>query len=123
MTQRLDEIRGFADAVTLLGRGRVCFTGSVPELMAHARPRSFLLHLAPGTVNALAGHEERLRGTARLTIASDDAEHALLELVGEASLGSAIGLLAAHGVDIVSCREEQSEIEEAFLALTRGVPE
>ena len=61
VTQRLDEIRGFADAVTLLGRGRVCFTGSVPELMAHAPPRRFLLHLGRRPARSCAERvEERL---------------------------------------------------------------
>ena len=40
-TQRIDEIRGFADAVTFLHRGEVRFAGSVPQLIARgdASPR------------------------------------------------------------------------------------
>ncbi|MEA2492957.1 MAG: type transport system ATP-binding protein, partial [Thermoleophilaceae bacterium] len=33
-TQRVDEIRGFADEVTLLDHGQVLFSGSIPALMA-----------------------------------------------------------------------------------------
>ena len=44
-TQLLDEIRGFADRVTLLDRGQVRFAGTVPELMSQAAPRRHLLRL------------------------------------------------------------------------------
>ena len=37
---------------------------------------------------------------------------------GEATLGGAIAELAAAGYDVLSCRQERSEIEEAFRALT-----
>ena len=33
-------------------------------------------------------------------------------------LGAAIAALADGGVDVLACRQERSEIEEAFLALT-----
>ena len=45
VTQRLDEIRGFADMVTVLHAGRVRYAGTVPQLMAQAAPRRYLLHL------------------------------------------------------------------------------
>ena len=45
-TQRVDEVRGFADSVTLLARGRTRFAGTVAQLMAHAFPRRYLLRLA-----------------------------------------------------------------------------
>jgi ABC-type multidrug transport system ATPase subunit len=35
-TQRIEEIRGFADTVTVLGRGAVRFDGTVPELLARS---------------------------------------------------------------------------------------
>ena len=44
-TQRIDEIRGFADQVTLLGGGEVRFSGSVPALIATTDARSFVLQL------------------------------------------------------------------------------
>src|SRR5919202_6225407 len=40
-TQRLDEIRDFADRVTLLSAGRVRFAGSVPPLKAPAPHRRY----------------------------------------------------------------------------------
>ena len=55
-TQRVDEIRGFADRVTLIDRGVVRFEGTVPELMGTSAARRFLLHIArqPGGVDRQA---------------------------------------------------------------------
>ncbi len=123
VTQRLDEIRGFADTVTVLGRGEVQFAGTVPELMAHARPRRFLLHLGGGI---------ELRSTAALralvvdegTIdAVSDSEHYVLVLSPSAVLGNVLARLTREGIAVLSCNEEQSEIEEAFLLLTRNLQE
>ena len=44
-TQRVEEIRGFADHVTLLKGGRVAFHGTVPTLMAHSNPRRYIVQL------------------------------------------------------------------------------
>ena len=119
-TQRIDEIRGFADNVTLLQRGRVRFSGSVPELMAHATPYSYLLRLRNGVEGRGALQEvldRALRGQARIA-AADDTEHYRLALADGVVLGDALATLTREGVDVLACREERSEIEEAFLALT-----
>jgi hypothetical protein len=47
--------------------------------------------------------------------------HYVLALAPNAVLGDAIAALAAAGIDVVTCREERSEVEEAFFALTTGV--
>ncbi len=121
-TQRLDELRGFADAVTVLSRGCVRFTGTVPELMAHSLPRRYLLRLQNGS---LAG--ERLQpvlgraveGLGTLTAAGQgESPDYLLVLAENAVLGDALASLASASVQVLSCREERSEIEEAFLSLT-----
>jgi ABC-2 type transport system ATP-binding protein len=124
-TQRVDEIRGFADRVTLLDRGVVRFEGTVPELMGTAGARRFLLHLA----RQLGGGEQIDRVMDLLQpIGSvlpaggeggeSDGEHLLLVLQGDAVLGDAIAKLANAGIKVVACREERSGIEEAFLRLT-----
>jgi ABC-2 type transport system ATP-binding protein len=120
-TQRLEEIRGFADVVTLLRQGEVCFSGSVPELMAYAIPRRYLLRIRNGTAES-AGLAARLQHAlgGRATIEADGgAEHFVLALADDVVLGDAIAALIATDVDILTCREERSEIEEAFLHLTR----
>jgi ABC-2 type transport system ATP-binding protein len=121
-TQRLDEIRGFADTVTLLDRGRVRFAGSVPELMRHAAGSSYLLQLRNGGSPA-AELESKLRvalgGSATIAQAERAGEgHYVLSLLDGVILGDALGALAGAGVEIVACREERSEIEQAFVALT-----
>jgi len=121
-TQRLEEIRGFADRVTLLRAGETCFTGTVPELMAHAIPRRYLLRVRNGTTESseLTMNLQAALG-ARGTIAPEDgSEHFVLALAENAILGDAIAALTANDVHVLACREERSEIEEAFLQLTRA---
>jgi ABC-2 type transport system ATP-binding protein len=121
-TQRLDELRGFADAVTVLSRGCVRFTGTVPELMAHALPRRYLLRLQNGS---LAGKSlqpvlgQAVEGLGTLTAAGQGESPDYLLVLGEnAVLGDALASLSLAKVQVLSCREERSEIEEAFLSLT-----
>ena len=123
-TQRLDEIRGFADRVTLLRDGETCFAGSVPELTAYAIPRRYLLHIRNGTPDSetLATRLQAALGS-RGTIAPDGgSEHFVLALGDDTILGDAITAFADTDAELLSCREERSEIEEAFLHLTRRGP-
>src|SRR3954470_19801212 len=53
-TQRLDELRNFADEVTLMTHGRVTFTGSVEALAARAIPRGDRLHASELEMGYLA---------------------------------------------------------------------
>jgi len=125
-TQRVDEIRGFADRVTLLDRGVVRFEGTVPELMGTSGARRFLLHLArPPEGGALIGRVTDLLGASASILPAggdgEDGEHLLLVLQADAVLGDAIATLANAGIRVVACREERSGIEEAFLRLTGAV--
>jgi ABC-type multidrug transport system ATPase subunit len=117
-TQRLEEIRGFAGEVTLLDEGRVRFQGSVEDLARNAVPRRYILQIRnAGTLNGRLA--PALRGIASLVPAGDPGEeHFLLELVDGAVLGDAFSALARERAEIVACRNETSELEEAFLALT-----
>jgi ABC-2 type transport system ATP-binding protein len=120
-TQVLDEIRGFADRVTLLEQGRVRFAGSVPELMSHAAPRHHLLRLRsclpPGTRLETAARNALL-GRGNVTSGAEDSEHYLLTLSDGTTLGQALVALAGSGIEVLGCRQEQSELEQAFLSLT-----
>jgi ABC-2 type transport system ATP-binding protein len=121
-TQRVDEIRGFVDGVTVLDRGVVRFEGSVAELMARSACRRYLLHLrdSMGQENG-AALAESLVEAGRIVRAPDGApEHFLLTLDEEVVLGEALARLTAAGIEILSCREERSQIEEAFIGLTDG---
>lgn len=120
-TQRIDEIRGFAHAVTLLGTGRVRFAGSVPALIAHSEARRFVLHLdlcqAPEA-------EERLDSALgdRGHVAALEGRHWLLTLGEHKVLGDAISAIVAARVAVLGCHRERSELEEAFVALSGDVP-
>ena len=58
-------------------------------------------------------------GQTRIVLAGDgDSEHFLLTLSRHTLLGSAFVALASARIDVVACREDRSDIEEAFVALT-----
>jgi ABC-2 type transport system ATP-binding protein len=119
-TQRLEELVGFAERVTVLEHGRTRFSGSLAALAAHARGARHLLRLgadapAPSALRAALG------ALGSLTSGSDgDERHVLLELAPGASLGTAIAALVGAGAEVVSCREERPPIEAAFLTVVKG---
>ena len=123
-TQRVEEIRGFADRVTVLTRGEVRFAGSVSGLLAHAAPASFLITARNGGLrgDALAAAMQRALGTSASVEAptTDDSESFGLTLSNDVALGEAIAALTAAGITVTGCRDERPEIEEAFVALTTG---
>ena len=121
-TQRLEEIRGLADRVTLLHRGRVEFVGGVHELTALARPRDHVIRMTNGRPSAAAvraAAEAALRGRGNVVpVGGTDAEHYILSLEDNVVLGDALGALSAADLQVHSCRERRSEIEDAFRFLT-----
>jgi ABC-type multidrug transport system ATPase subunit len=120
-TQRIEEIRGFADAVTLLREGQAAFQGTVSQLIALAAPRRYVLRLRNGRRSGPELEPDvRLAVAGGGTIAAlDDGEpdDFLLHLSEEAVLGQVLAALTAVGVDVLGCREERSEIENAYLNL------
>ena len=120
-TQRIEEIRGFADEVTLLREGKAAFQGTVSQLIALSVPRRYVLRLRNGRVT---GRElepalrEAVAGRATIVAAEEgDAEDFLLHLEADAVLGDVLSALTAGGVAVLGCREERSEIENAYLNL------
>ena len=118
-TQRVEEIRGFADHVTLLHEGTVRFQGTVPQLLAAVPRRRFLVRVPPG--EDPGSMREAVAGLAELREGSDP-EHIVLGIADGANLGKAIAALERAGVPILACTEEGSGVEEAFLFLTREAP-
>jgi ABC-2 type transport system ATP-binding protein len=119
-TQRIDEIRGLAEDVTLLRSGEVAYAGSVVRLAARARVRRHVLRLqrrASGDPPGLAEVAGLLAGVGSVVAAPEEGV-VVLTVDDEASLGDALSALLEDGVDVLSCREVQSEIEEAFVQLT-----
>ncbi len=119
VTQRLEELRGFADVVTVLRAGEVRFRGSVPELMLRAASRRFVVHLlADDPAVPEAALRAALGAGARLSrMPHSGAGHWVLALAEDVTLGEALAPLIAADVQVLSCQEERSELEEAFLAL------
>ena len=120
-TQRVEEIKEFADGVTVLDRGRVRFDGSVAALLAAAERRRYVLELRngrPADRDLELRLQERLAGVGSiLRRPAAAADSFVLALSGEAVLGDALSLLLDAEVTVVSCRQELSEVEEAFMAL------
>jgi ABC-2 type transport system ATP-binding protein len=120
-TQRIEEIRGFADGVTLLREGRAAFQGTVSQLIAVAAPRRYVLRLrnglAPGRDLEPILRETVGGGGTIVAAADGDPDDFLLHLAEGTVLGEVLAALTAGGVDVLGCREEVSEIENAYLNL------
>lgn len=120
-TQRIDEIRGFARRVTLIDEGVVRFSGTIPQFMARATAQRHLLRLR---ARARSGIDLTSASAAIGSLGSlapsgePDGEHYVLALREHATLGEAVARLVTSGLDVLSCREERSGIEEAFLSMT-----
>jgi ABC-2 type transport system ATP-binding protein len=120
-TQRVDEIRGFADRAVVLHQGEVRFDGSVPLLMAATVPRRYVVQVDGGHPAERLGRAGRaLAGLAAVHGTSDDPRHCTVVLDARTELGQAVALLQAAGIRVQRCREERPELEQAFLHLTGG---
>ena len=119
-TQRIDEIRGFAQSVTLLREGQVRYAGSVTGFTSLVRVTTHVVRLKSRTAArpSLVRLRHQLSETAAIEAAGDDAELFVLKLSAGASLGAALAALMRADVELLSCREVQSELEEAFVQLT-----
>ena len=123
-TQRLDEIRGFADRVTLLHQGLVRFVGTVDELMAMVTIDRYALDLDGGPRSAADVTELARSAIGEMGSiapkAGSEGRHYELALGAGASIGRVVWALEQAGVQVRSCREERSGIESAFLHLTEA---
>jgi ABC-2 type transport system ATP-binding protein len=119
-TQRIDEIAGFAQRVTVLANGRVTFAGSVSELVARAQPSRYLLRLRNGRLTGsalLAALEQAIGQLGSIEVSADEF---VLALADRAVLGEALVGLATGGIEILSCQPERSVLEDAFVAVAEG---
>jgi ABC-2 type transport system ATP-binding protein len=116
-TQRLEEIRAFADRVTILDRGTARFAGRVSELLAESGATRYLLQLRNGGGPPAPEHVAAVVGPLG-EVTEVDGTHVLLAVAPDAELGDVFAALLRAHLDVVSCREERSQVEEAFLRLT-----
>ena len=120
-TQRVEEIRGFAHNVSFLHKGTVCFAGTVAELIACAPSQRYAVSIRNGDPVRPPTAEwlQRTLGTAAYISAGPDGPgHFLLDPAPSHAFGTVIACLAAAGYTVTACRQENAEIETAFLALT-----
>jgi ABC-type multidrug transport system ATPase subunit len=122
-TQRLDEIRAFADRVTLLHLGHVRFDGTVHQLIAADTAAAYVLRIGIGgrsSSDVLAIARSAIGAAGRISMHDEsEAKHYVLLLEGHDAIGQAVWSLEESGLNVISCREERSGIEGAFLRLTR----
>jgi ABC-2 type transport system ATP-binding protein len=118
-TQLLDEIRGFAHAVTVLHRGEVRFQGTVSALVRTTTTQRFFVRLRAPDVSALdLSRLQALVGERGTVDSTTDADHVHLGLRDGVVLGDVLASFTTAGVDVLSCREEQSLVEAALRRLT-----
>jgi ABC-type multidrug transport system ATPase subunit len=119
-TQRIDEVPDFVDSVTLLLQGSVVFTGSPAELAASAPTDRYLIQVRMrdiATPPPLAAVQFAVGSGATVT-PTNDLGYFVVTPRESQGVGLAIARLLNGGFDVITCRQAQSEMEEAFLVLT-----
>lgn len=119
-TQRLEELNGFADAVMVLVDGHVRHHGPFEDLLRRAPGRRFVLTLTKRPDQSELRHAAASAG--RLEVLPGPHPRVLLDLHPDAVLGHVICALSSAGHEVVGCREERSEILQAFLCVTGEQP-
>jgi hypothetical protein len=92
----------------------------VSELIALAPDPRYVITVRNGSPHRPpdAGMLQHAVGqVARVTGGPGGRDHFLLALAPGGAIGAAIATLAEAGFDVLACRQERAEIEEAFLAL------
>ena len=121
ITQRLEELRGFAHTVTVLAGGEVRFAGPFSELASHGPARQYLLHVSDGGKLDERRSPSAVLGGLGTLVPEPTGENGryLLALAPTAVLGDAIAALTGHDYKVLACEERRPHLEEAFLRLTR----
>ncbi len=123
-TQRVDEVRNLAHSMTFLRAGAVGFTGSPSELAAQAPTQRYVIQVRKR--NSLATPQLaalQLAAGADCTVShpADGGCEFLIAPDDDGSLGRTVARLVGAGFDVLACRHEHSELEEAFLHLAGQV--
>jgi ABC-2 type transport system ATP-binding protein len=119
-TQRLEELPGLADTVSVIGGGGLRFQGALERLLAEATVRTFVVKTESSpTDTALEAVRTRLGGRSMVERLEGPGAPRLRVGLGEGDrLGTVIALLEAVGVRVVSCTEQEAEIRLAFKSVT-----
>jgi ABC-2 type transport system ATP-binding protein len=122
-TQRIEEIRGLADRVSVLAKGEVRFTGTVPQLAALASVPGYVVTVSNGGASGtrlLEAVRDAVRDRATVAAAAGErADRFQLTLGRDVILGDVFSALTGANLTILACREQRPEIEDAFLSVTQ----
>jgi ABC-type multidrug transport system ATPase subunit len=123
-THRLEELRGFAQRVTVLDAGDQYFTGTMGDLLGRVDARRYVVRLRARDNSMLVDAAVRVAAGSEATIAQlDTADEYVISLSNGLPLGTVIVGLARYSFDVLACREERPPLEQALLALTSsGAP-
>lgn len=124
-TQRIEEVQGLAERVTVLTKGEVRFSGTIAAFAARARNRRYRLRLEPATSGPAPSRLDPhlLGAVGTLTAIDNEAEgEYLLELRDGFVVGDAMMALWGLAQRVLDCTPERPSAEAAFLDITRERP-
>jgi ABC-2 type transport system ATP-binding protein len=114
----LPELADICNRVGIIEYGRLLACGNVQDLLAQVRGRPTVRIRVVGSPEAAAKALERCSESAAVTVKDGDVVVALADGIPD---GSALAArLVAEGHGLVSLREQEVNLETAFLELTRG---
>jgi ABC-2 type transport system ATP-binding protein len=114
-TQRLDELGGFADSVTVLSQQGVAFSGVMDDLLNRLPRRSFRV-AAIGSAGAAV--LDRLEGVEWMR----EHEDLIVHISASSTIGEVISALTAAGVTVSKVSEAGSTVEAAYRHVLGGQP-
>jgi len=124
-TQRIEEIREFADTVTFLASGRVRFNGTVAELIHQAPDPRYVVRVRNGHPDRppqAVALQRALGGVAQISQSLAGRDQFVLATSEDQPLGAAVVALSEAGYHVLACQREGAEIEDAFMALVTEEP-
>ena len=114
----LPELADICNRVGIIEYGRLLACGNVQDLLAQVRGRPTVRIRVVGSPEAAAKALERCPEAAAVTVKDGEVVVALADGVADGS--SLAARLVADGHGLVSLREQEVNLETAFLELTRG---
>lgn len=118
----LTELAELCDRVAIMERGKLVFSGELSEVLVQAQSKRLFNIQALGDPSAL---EDLLRDSSRVAriekIQNNGASHIQFEFNGDdEAAANFLAELIQNGIRIIQFTEEATDLEDAFLRLTKG---